>query len=41
MHLKITNDSTLIINTIESINDREIEINDLSRKICMFSNNVK
>ena len=34
------NDSTLIINAIESINDREIKINDLRRKRNIFSNDV-
>ena len=34
------NDSTLIINITESINEREIEIDDLSRKRDIFSNDV-
>ena len=34
------NDSTLIINAIESINDREIEIIELNRKRVVFSNGL-
>ena len=41
-NLKISrrNDSTLIINVTESINEREIEIDNLSRKRDIFSNDV-
>ena len=35
-----SNDTTLIINAIDSTNDRKIEINELSKKRDIFSNNM-